>query len=86
MSACPVCGASLAGRRRHTRFCSGRCRAQASLRRRIESAVRQAGEAPGVGLRVEPSPAGPKALAASGPEDPVTGQTSGNPRRQGERR
>jgi len=36
---CPVCGAPLDGRRRQTRYCSGRCRAEASPERRILSGV-----------------------------------------------
>ncbi len=32
---CVVCGASLAARRRHARYCSGSCRAEASRLRRI---------------------------------------------------
>lgn len=32
---CPVCGESLDGRRRHARYCSGACRAEASRLRRL---------------------------------------------------
>jgi hypothetical protein len=37
MRRCPVCSASLAGRRRQTRYCSGKCRAEASREERILS-------------------------------------------------
>ena len=42
-----ICSRSLDDRRQQARYCSGRCRAEASLRRRIESAVRHAGERKG---------------------------------------
>lgn len=44
MTTCPTCGVTFEPKRKHARFCSGRCRAEASLRRRIESAVRHADE------------------------------------------
>lgn len=34
---CGLCGTSIEGRRRHARFCSGACRAEASRLRRILS-------------------------------------------------
>ena len=45
---CADCGRSFTPKRRHARFCSGKCRARASvesrIRARIESALRLGGE------------------------------------------